>query len=146
MGLDDNLKTLRKIYKLSQEEVAAAVGVTRQAVGKWETGETTPDIGNCVALANLYKVSLDDLVNYSEATTGLPVPPKGKHIFGSVTVSDKGQIVIPKQAREVFSISAGDRLMVLGDEDQGLALIKEEAMLEMMRTVQAMAGGSGEEA
>ena len=57
---------------------------------------------------------------------GLCVPPKGKHAFGVVTVGDKGQIVIPAKARKVFNISAGDRLLVLGDEEQGIAIIKEQ--------------------
>ncbi len=47
--------------------------------------------------------------------------PKGKYAW-SVTVGEKGQIVIPKQAREVFNINPGDTLILLGDEDRGLAI------------------------
>ena len=65
--LNENLLNLRKINKYSQEYVAEQIGVSRQAVAKWETGETTPDIVNCKALADLYDVSLDDLVNYTPA-------------------------------------------------------------------------------
>lgn len=50
--------------------------------------------------------------------------PDGKHIFGIVSLSEKGQIVIPKKAREVFGLKAGDQLLVMGDESQGLALVK----------------------
>jgi len=50
----------------------------------------------------------------------------GKHIFGTVKVGDRGQIVIPKNAREIFGISPGDSLMVLGDERRGIALVKAE--------------------
>ena len=42
--------------------------------------------------------------------------PGGKHIFGTVKVGTKGQIVIPKEARELYKISEGDTLLVLGDE------------------------------
>ena len=49
-----------------------------------------------------------------------------KFIFGVCKVGEKGQIVIPKQAREVFKISAGDSLLLLGDIQKGLALIKTE--------------------
>ena len=52
--------------------------------------------------------------------------PKGKHLFGTVTVNDKGQIVIPKKAREVMQIGPGDDLVVLADEQSGLALVKTE--------------------
>lgn len=47
--------------------------------------------------------------------------PKGKYAW-TVTVGEKGQIVIPKQAREVFGIKPGDTLVVLGDEKRGIAI------------------------
>ncbi|MBR6859099.1 MAG: AbrB/MazE/SpoVT family DNA-binding domain-containing protein [Bacteroidales bacterium] len=49
----------------------------------------------------------------------------GKYIFGVVKVGDKGQIVIPKDARQVYGIKPGDALIVLGDE-RGIALLKTE--------------------
>lgn len=55
--------------------------------------------------------------------------PKGKHIFGTVKVGEKGQIVIPKDAREIFGIQPGDSLVVLGDEATGLAMIKNDVFL-----------------
>lgn len=134
--LSENLYKLRKLHKLSQEQVGERLGVSRQAVAKWETGETTPDIHNCVALARLYDVSVDDLVNYDSAGSDMVVPPRGRHLFGVVTVGDKGQIVIPKRARKIFHIEAGDSLVVLGDEAQGIAIIKADDMLGLMNDVQ----------
>ena len=134
--LSENLYKLRKLHKLSQEQVGERLGVSRQAVAKWETGETAPDIHNCVALARLYDVSVDDLVNYDSAGSDMVVPPKGKHLFGVVTVGDKGQIVIPKRARKIFHIEAGDCLVVLGDEAQGIAIIKADDMLGLVNDVQ----------
>ena len=55
--------------------------------------------------------------------------PKGKHLFGTVKVGEKGQIVIPKNAREIFGIQPGDSLVVLGDEATGLAIIKNDVFL-----------------
>lgn len=55
--------------------------------------------------------------------------PEGKHIFGTVKVGEKGQIVIPKKARDLFDIKPGDQLLVLGDEDSGLALMKNEIVM-----------------
>lgn len=127
-----NLTTLRQLYKYTQEEVAEEIGVSRQAVAKWESGETIPDIVNCDALAQLYHVDLDELLHYNQEQTGLGIPPKGKHIFGTVRVGERGQIVLPKQAREVFKIKPGDRMIVLGDESldhPGIALMKEEFFL-----------------
>lgn len=126
----DNLIQMRKIRRLTQEDIAEKVGVSRQAVAKWEAGETIPDLDKCRMLAELFGVSLDDLANYEpEDNMGLAVPPKGKHMFGVVTVGDKGQIVIPAKARKLFDISSGDQLIVLGDEGQGLAIVKTERFL-----------------
>ena len=74
-----------------------------------------------------------------EKDFGMSLPPRGKHLFGVVTVGDKGQIVIPKKARKIFGIEAGDRLVMMGDEAQGLAMIKEKDMLHFMKTMQDMA-------
>ncbi|MBP5308416.1 MAG: AbrB/MazE/SpoVT family DNA-binding domain-containing protein [Clostridia bacterium] len=51
---------------------------------------------------------------------------KGKYIFGVCKVGEKGQIVIPKEARDVFNIKPGDSLLLLGDEKKGLAIVKTE--------------------
>ena len=56
---------------------------------------------------------------------------KGQHIFGTVKVGERGQIVIPKEAREIFDINAGDTLLVLGDEEQGIAIVKADVMKEL---------------
>ena len=52
----------------------------------------------------------------------------GRHVFGTVRVGERGQIVIPKEARELFGISPGDTLLVLGDEEHGLFISKPEVM------------------
>ena len=129
----DNLVSLRKLHDLSQEELADRLQVSRQTLSKYETGESLPDIERCKQLAEIFGVSLDDLVNYDTAATGLNVPPKGMHAFGLVTVGDKGQIVIPAKARKIFNIQPGDKLIVLGDESQGLALLSERDFLAMVQ-------------
>ena len=54
--------------------------------------------------------------------------PKGKHLFGTVKVGEKGQIVIPKEARKLFHIESGDTLLILGDDHHGIIVTKPEAM------------------
>lgn len=133
---NENIVRLRKINQMTQEDIAEAVGVSRQAVAKWESGETIPDLEKCKLLAELFGVSLDDLANYEpEDNMGLDMPPKGKHLFGMVTVGDKGQIVIPARARKLFDISPGDQLVVLGDESQGMAIIKAKDFLNMANMI-----------
>ena len=50
----------------------------------------------------------------------------------SVKVGEKGQIIVPKEAREMFNISPGDTLMVLGDKERGIAIMKSDAVYELM--------------
>ena len=118
-----NLQKLRKQKNLTQEALAETVGVARQTIAKWETEESTPDLELAGRLATALDVSLDDLVNAPpEELDGQP-GMQGRHMFGVVTVGDKGQIVIPVRARRVFQIKPGDQLMVLGEEDRGIALV-----------------------
>ena len=54
--------------------------------------------------------------------------PKGHYIFGTVKVGERGQIVIPREARDKFDIKAGDTLFVLGDEKWGIAVTKSDVL------------------
>ncbi len=84
-----NIRHLRTHSRFSQEDVAEKLGVTRQAVAKWESGDTLPDIVNCEALADLFDVSLNDLIRHDPLREGVPIAPKGKHIFGTATVGER---------------------------------------------------------
>lgn len=59
--------------------------------------------------------------------------PNGKYAW-TATVGEKGQIVIPKQARDVFGIKPGDTLLLLGDEEQGIAIPRKEAFKELFKS------------
>ena len=132
--IGENIATLRRMAGLSQEALAEKLEVSRQTLAKWESGESVPDVLRCDRLTELFDVSLDDLLHADLAETGKA--PKGKYIFGTVTVGDKGQIVIPVKARRLFHIEPGDDLMVMGDINQGLALVKADFFLEMSRQLQ----------
>ena len=69
----DNLISLRKINNMSQEELADRLMVSRQTVSKYETGESLPDIEKCRMIADVFNVSLDDLVTYEPDGTGLGI-------------------------------------------------------------------------
>lgn len=64
MNLGNNLFHARKKCGLSQETVAEKLGVSRQTISKWETGETIPDIYQAKKMAKLYRISLDDLIAF----------------------------------------------------------------------------------
>ena len=126
-----NLQKLRKQNELTQE----AMGVARQTIAKWETGESVPDLEMAGKLASALKVSLDDLTNAPENELDGRPGMRGKHMFGVVTVGDKGQIVIPVRARRVFNINPGDQLMVLGDENSGIALVNAEFFMSVAEEI-----------
>lgn len=119
---NNNLRLYRTQNGMTQEQLAERIGVSRQAVAKWEKGETLPDIDNVIALADLYGVTVDSLVRNVSAAAG--TSEGKKHIFGVAKINDKGQITLPKKCRSVFGLSAGDMLLVLGDEDKGIAIVK----------------------
>ena len=75
MSFPENLQRLRKANKLSQEALAEIMGVSRQAVAKWESGQSYPDINKLIILSSLLKISIDDLVKNIEKD---PCEPKGK--------------------------------------------------------------------
>ncbi len=133
--LADNLVILRNIKGLTQEAVAEAIGISRQSYSKWEQGETIPDVDKCDKLAKFYGVTIDSLVNQPDKIGNVKIAPApiGKHIWGTVTIGTKGQIVIPKAARDVFNLKDGDRVVVLGDEKEGIALVKAEIFEEKMQ-------------
>ena len=64
MNLGNSLFHARKKCGLSQEDVAEKLGVSRQTISKWETGETLPDIRQSKQMSILYHVSLDDLIEF----------------------------------------------------------------------------------
>lgn len=99
-----NLKRLRNQHQYTQEMLAEKLGVSRQVIAKWERGDSTPDLDLCIKLADLYGVTLDNLVNYNEDEAGLGVQPKGKHVFGAAKVGERGQIVIPKKPVKFFEL------------------------------------------
>ena len=60
--------------------------------------------------------------------------PQGKYAW-TAKVGEKGQIVIPKEARDVFNIQPGDTLILLGDEAQGIAILKQEMLVKFAEAI-----------
>ena len=87
----------------------------------------TFSMNNMISMKKMKEDLVDTLV--------APRREKTRHIFGSVKVGERGQIVIPKEAREIFGIEPGDLLLVLGDLERGLALVKADALQEFARMI-----------
>ena len=124
--LGNQLMELRRRVGMTQEELAERVGVSRQTLSKWETGESSPDLDKAGRLARVFDVSLDTLVDAG----------RGKHAYGMVTVGADGTIRLPERARKQFGIKDGDNMILLGDEETGLALIPQRFIESFMAAVQ----------
>ena len=65
--------------------------------------------------------------------------------MSSVKVGEKGQIVIPKEVREMFNIEPGDMLVLLADKERGIAIVDNDGLLDMARNIADFAGKKEEE-
>lgn len=136
--LSRNLSFLRKENNYSQEDLAEKIGVTRQSIAKWESGESLPDIVNCDALATLFDVSLDNLIHYDQKDNGFPIPPKGKHMFNTVPLEKDGYVKLPEDTVNLVKMQEGDTFLVLGDENPesiGIALVPLEFFTTMTQGI-----------
>lgn len=145
--LRDNLIMLRNTHGLSQEQTAEKIGISRQAYAKWESGATVPDVEKCARLAELYGVTVDSLLKTEKMDgVGTVLPsPKGKNIWGSVTINERGQLVIPKAARERFGLTGGQRLVVLTEDGEGIALVPAEMFESRMKQMMVLAATDRDE-
>ncbi|MBQ9460908.1 MAG: helix-turn-helix transcriptional regulator [Clostridia bacterium] len=121
--MNDELRNARMRMKMTQEELAEKLDVSRQTVAKWENGESVPDIMRCTQLAEVFEVEIDDIASMfiPQKTKGYP-GPKGKYIFGKCVIR-RGLIVLPDDAIQIFNLKDGDELLLVGDIKQGMALV-----------------------
>ena len=66
--------------------------------------------------------------------------PPGKRFYGAVTVSERGQVVIPADARKDFGIRTGDKLLVLGDMEQGIAITTMSLLTKSLKNTEILKG------
>ena len=112
MDFGQKLKEIRKNEGLSQEQLAEKIGVSRQAITKWETGRGMPDIENMMILAEIFKTTLDELVSQSVQQTAKKPP-----VYHSETSYDIGQ-----PTHFDIKIGTAHSLTVLTGEDEKLRI------------------------
>jgi|GEM_PF-4717180 len=95
MDLAQRLTQLRTLHAMSQQDVADAVHISRQAVSKWETGRAVPDTALLIALADLYRVSLDELVGRDSTAPAVETPAIDQ-VYGPDAAFDARPPVTPK--------------------------------------------------
>lgn len=118
MNIADRIQHLRKARGLSQEELADAVGVSRQAVSKWESEQSTPDIDKVVALSDYFETTTDYLLKGIE-----PAPRQGRALSAMVfTVAGTAlngsallmAVVSWFERQELWSVGVGLVMMIAG--------------------------------
>ena len=122
--IGSNLRMLRSNSSYTLEDVAEIIGVSRQTIAKWESGETYPDIENCVKLSALFKISLDAMVKEPVQILAEEPNDKGQYMFGIVKIGEDGSLPLPEKAKQLMEILPGDRMLLIGDKDQGIAMMK----------------------
>lgn len=122
--ISENLKILRIRSGRTLENVAEIIDVSRQTVSKWESGESYPDIEKCVKLSRLYNVSLDALVNKPIQELVREGADRNRYVFGVTKLNGDRMIKLPERAVELFEIGENDILLVVGDKEQGMAIVK----------------------
>lgn len=107
MTVSEKIYTLRTRLGLSQEELAEKLGVSRQSVSKWETGQSVPDLEKIIKLADLFGVSVDELVREEER----PQPPQPETQV--VYIKTRGEWTAV-QKLGICLLTAGGALTLLG--------------------------------
>ena len=119
MNMADRIQHLRKSKGISQEELADKVGVSRQAVSKWESEQSTPDIEKVILLSDFFDVTTDYLLKGIEPVSENITKKSDARIFslvGSVFnfIGLVVAIMIWKEKQTSFSVAVGPSLMAVG--------------------------------
>lgn len=119
MNMADRIQLLRKSKRISQEELADKIGVSRQAVSKWESEQSTPDIEKIILLSDFFDVTTDYLLKGIEPVSGDTTEKRDARIFslvGSVLnfIGLVVAIMIWKEEQTSVSVAVGLILMAVG--------------------------------
>lgn len=125
------IRTLRKGRGLTQEQLAKAVGASRQAVGRWEDGGVLPDLRHACYLAQVLGVGLDELVFQGEGWAASGTTPAREDILGVTAVEDDGRLALSKAAARHMDLRPGDKLVITPWGPTGVAMQELEAFLRV---------------
>ena len=123
--MSEGLKQLRNMMRMTQEELAEKMNVSRQTVAKWENGESIPDVVKCSELSKIFNLSLDDIASFFiKKGEDSRRNQKNKFFFGTCVIHSN-KIALPESALKQFDLNNGDELLLVGDTAQGLALVSK---------------------
>lgn len=116
MSLNENIKNKRKELKLSQEYIADQLGVSRQAVSKWETGQSEPTASNLTELAALFGISLSELVEPATHTNEQDLNKNSKKKPNTILRTNLSMLAIAIQTGFLYSCTQISYNIVDGKE------------------------------
>ena len=135
MTFKEKLVRLRKIKGLTQDEFAKAVGVSRQAVYKWESGQSYPEVAKLLEIKVLFSISIDDLLDDSYEVA-LPEKKRKRKAVAEKTVEEvtvKEEITPPAQENESVATEKEEATVAVATEQKSAEAqpsVDEEALLE----------------
>ena len=127
MPLSEKILSLRTQMGLSQEDLAEKLGVSRQSVSKWETGQSVPDLDKLIKLSDLFGISVDELVREGERPQP-PEPPQPQVVY----VKEKRSLTGPQ--------TAGVCLEIIGLALDLLGLVGESSLMVFLGTALIVLG------
>lgn len=120
MKLNENIMALRRAKGITQEELATALGVSNQAVSKWESAQTCPDISLLSVLADYFEVSIDELMGHD-------TPTKRERLKDDTKDNLTGKALILLEQNGKLSTSLLQRHLSIGYTKAKLLLVNLEA-------------------
>ena len=100
--MNESLRKLRLAAKMTQEDLAEKMNVSRQSVAKWESGESVPDITKCNELAKIFYLEINDIANlFIPQTEGKTLRPKNKYVFGVSKIVLSANFKVPGNANDL---------------------------------------------
>ena len=107
LEIANRLVRLRKENHMSQEELAAKIGISRQAVSKWERAEASPDTDNLILLARIYQISLDELLSTTEPVEPVQKETESDPLTSATDAGRSGEQENEKDKDDIGSIWVG---------------------------------------
>ena len=120
--MNNRLRQLRLKSKMTQEELAEKMNVSRQTVAKWEAGDSIPDIAKCSVLASIFNLYLDDIADmFIDRDDERSMHPKNQYFLGISKIENR-TVVLPENAMKMYGFKEGDVLLILGNSSQSISL------------------------
>ena len=125
--IGDEIKAHRKRMRYTHEELAHALGISRQTLMNWEKGASVPSLEDAAKLAEKFEIPVDALVGIKHSSK---LGPNGREFWGTVTVKRDGVVIVPQEILDHLGIRWGDELLVTTDLERGIEFLPKDILWE----------------